>query len=148
MLTRTHLSFGIFLSLILVSYFDNKLIFYLMILAGSVFPDLDSNKSTYGRYLIFRPFQFFIKHRGILHSLFMAVFLSLIANYFLNSFGFFIGYISHLLLDSFTKQGVALFWPYSFKIAGPLKSGGIIDEMLFLFLIVFNVILFFVNIVL
>lgn len=142
MLTRTHLSFGIFLGLTLMFYFDDKLIFFLMILVGSIFPDLDSEKSIYGRYLIFRPFQVFIKHRGILHSLIIAIFLSLIVNYFVNSLGFFVGYISHLFLDSLTKQGIVLFWPFSFKVKGSLISGGFTDEILFLFLVSFNVLIF------
>ncbi|MEK6914637.1 MAG: metal-dependent hydrolase [Nanoarchaeota archaeon] len=147
MLIRTHLSFGIFFILIFLPYLDNKLLFIFTVLLGVIFPDLDSKNSSYGKYLIFRPFQFFIKHRGILHSFISAFILGFIIKYFFNDYGFIIGYLSHLILDCLTKQGVYLFWPFSFKIKGFLKSGGLFDELLFLILVSINFILFFINVI-
>jgi len=142
--------FAIFMILLFVSHVSNKFVFIIMVLVATVIPDLDSGFSSYGRHLIFRPLQFFVKHRGIIHSFTTAVVLSaLIAVWFpIASFGFFIGYCVHLIVDSFTIQGVQPFWPLHWKSSGPLHSGGRIEEVLFFGLIVVNVLLFFVMLVL
>ena len=92
MLLRTHVMFAIFMILLFVSHVSDKFIFMIMVLVATVIPDLDSGFSSYGRHLIFRPLQFFVKHRGIIHSFTTAVVLSaFIAIWFpVASFGFFV----------------------------------------------------------
>jgi len=140
---RTHLAIGIFFALMLAKYFENKWVFILMVLIGTIIPDLDSSYSSFGRFLIFRPFQFFIKHRGLIHSFTFAVLLSLIFYFFWNVgwLGFFIGYSAHLIADCFTKSGVRVFWPLDFKVKGFLRTGGVVDELLFIILVIINLIL-------
>jgi len=139
---RTHLAIGIFFVLMLANYFDNKWIFILMVIAGTIFPDLDSSYSAFGKFLVFRPFQFFIKHRGVFHSFTFAVLSSALIYFFWKTlaFGFFLGYSVHLIADCFTYSGVRIFWPLDFKVKGFLKTGGVVDEILFIVLVIINLI--------
>lgn len=150
MLLRTHVMFAIFMILIFVSHVSNKFIFIVMVLVATIVPDLDSGFSSWGRHFIFRPLQFFVKHRGIIHSFTTAVVLSVILAFWFPaaSFGFFIGYCVHIFIDSFTREGVQPFWPMHWKSNGPLYSGGRFEEVLFFVLIAVNVLLFFVLLVL
>jgi len=138
MLFRTHISFGIFL--VLLCFLIEPLIsvwFGIAVLIGSLVPDIDSSYSFLGKNLIFRPIQFFIKHRGIMHSLFFGIFLFFIISYFsfVIGLGFLIGFLGHLILDLITKEGINLFWPVYFKIHGFFKTGGFIESLIFLILI-------------
>ena len=149
MLLRTHVMFAIFMILLFVSHVSDGLVFIIMVLVATVIPDLDSSFSSYGRHLIFRPLQFFVKHRGIIHSFTTAVVLSaLLAFWFpIASLGFFIGYCVHIFTDSFTIEGVQPFWPLHWKSNGPLRSGGRIEEVLFFGLIVVDVLMLFAMLV-
>ena len=128
---------------------SNKLIFIGAILVATILPDLDSEFSSWGRHLIFRPLQFFARHRGIIHSFTIAAVFSIIIAIWLPvaSFGFFLGYSVHLLVDSFTVEGVQPFWPLKMKTHGFIYSGGRVEEVLFFGMIFVNVILFFIVVV-
>ena len=150
MLLKTHILFAIFMILIFLEFINNKFVFVIMVLIATIIPDLDSRHSSYGRHLIFRPLQFVTKHRGIFHSFTSAAIISLIiAIWFpIASFGFFIGFSVHLILDSFTKDGIQPFWPFKWKSQGPITSGGKIEEIFFLTLIFVDLLLFFLNVIL
>jgi membrane-bound metal-dependent hydrolase YbcI (DUF457 family) len=150
MMLRTHMMFAILGILIFFQYVNNQIVFGLMVLIATVVPDLDSNFSSYGRHLIFRPLQYFVTHRGVIHSFTSAVFLSAIIAIWLPaaSFGFFVGYSIHLIVDSFTRDGIVPFWPLRWKSSGPLVSGGKIEETMFLGLIFINAFLFVVVVLL
>ena len=107
------------------------------VLFSTAFVDIDVKSSKIGNHWYFRPLQWVIKHRGVLHSLVFALFLSLIVGGFnlWAGFGFFAGYISHLFLDCLTVSGVRLFWPFKFKIKGFVRSGGIVEEVIFVLLL-------------
>jgi len=63
-------------------------------------------------------------------------------------FGFFVGYVSHLFLDCWTKSGVRLFWPFRYKIKGFVRSGGVIEDVVFVLLLLVDiglVILYYIN---
>jgi inner membrane protein len=136
MLAKTHLAFGFFLSLIITPMLNmqNSLIFTLIILLGSVLPDIDNPKNFFGFPFI----GWFTKHRGIFHSIYLAALFPLILAYFTNlSYGIalFIGYFSHLVFDSLTKSGINFLHPFSsFKISGFIETGSIIEYIIFVFL--------------
>jgi len=144
MLLKTHVMFGILMILFFLNHVSSKFLFIGMVLLATVIPDLDSGFSSYGRHLIFRPLQFFVRHRGVIHSFTTAIVLSgLVAIWFpVASFGFFMGYSVHLIMDSFTREGIQPFWPLRVKSSGPLLSGGRIEEVLFLGLVVLDILLF------
>ena len=147
MLFRTHFVFAIFIFLIFFNFLEmniyGKIVFGIFLLIATIFVDIDSSKSKLGSCWIFRPIQLFFSHRGMIHSLAVALILSLLI-YFFNSFagiGFFVGYVCHLFLDFFTKRGIFIFWPIfrkKFCLIG-MSSGGIIEEIIFVLLLLCDV---------
>jgi membrane-bound metal-dependent hydrolase YbcI (DUF457 family) len=146
MLIKTHMAFAFLMILLFIEQVNNKFTFVLMVLVATALPDLDSGFSSFGRHLIFRPLQFFVKHRGILHSFTFAVVASFILAIFwpVASLGFFVGYSVHLICDSFTKTGVQPFWPFRAKSSGFILSGGRTEETLFFGLVLVDIVLFFI----
>jgi inner membrane protein len=143
MLVRTHLLFSLFLLLIISFFYDVSYVFIIMVFIGTLFPDIDSKYSFAGKNIIFRPIQFFIKHRGLIHSIFFGILISIII-YFLYpalSYGFFIGFISHIFADSLTKEGVKPFYPFKKRLSGLFSTGGFVEKILFLVLLIVNALL-------
>lgn len=143
MLLRTHLAFGVLMIILFVQHVNDKLIFIGLVLVATILPDLDSGFSSWGRHLVFRPLQFFVKHRGIIHSFTIGVILSILLAIFwpVASLGFFIGYSVHLICDSFTKEGIQPFWPLKARSKGFIATGGRIEDSIFVFLILVDAIL-------
>lgn len=96
---------------------------------GSIMPDIDKSTTKIGKKFLLKPISLYIQkkygHRTITHSLIVSLIgLSLLVYsscmfrgiaYYLYSnlvIGFSIGYMSHLLLDLLTVQGVPLFYPF------------------------------------
>lgn len=139
MLIKTHLAITLFFVLILLSFVSDKIIFILISLLATYIPDIDSSNSKLGRKIIFRPLQFFVKHRGFFHSftflfLLTFIFLMIIPKIAL---GFFVGYASHLFADSLTISGITPFFPWKKKISWKIRTGSWIENILFfVFLII------------
>ena len=126
----------------MLDYFLTMPVFILFfILFSTAFVDIDIKNSKFGNRWYFRPLQWITKHRGFLHSLVACVFLSLVVGGFSlwAGFGFFVGYISHLFLDCLTVSGVRLFWPFGWKIKGFVRSGRIIEDVVFVLLLLGNI---------
>ncbi|MAG79197.1 metal-dependent hydrolase [Candidatus Pacearchaeota archaeon] len=135
MLIRTHLIITLFFILLLLPFVNDKIIFIAVALLATYIPDIDTKKSKIGKYLIFRPIQWISKHRGIIHSLIFLIFLTIVLWLFFKevSFGFFVGFGSHLIADSLTISGVSLFSPFSKKkFSGIIKTGGISETIIFI----------------
>ncbi len=138
MLIRTHLSITLFFILLLISSVEHKLVFVMVALVSTFIPDIDSRFSTLGKKKTLRILQFFIKHRGILHSftflfvltLFFVLFFPVIA------LGFFLGYGLHLLADSFTVEGIRSFYPYKKKSLGRIRTGGKSETSILVFFVI------------
>ena len=112
------------------------------VLVGVLVVDLDSKNSKVGNYFLFRPFQFFVSHRGFMHSfLFGFVLTAIFAIFSVNvAFGFSVGFLSHLFLDCLTKRGVALLWPfYDKRVSFFINSGGLVEDVIFVVLLVLDV---------
>jgi inner membrane protein len=141
MLFRTHVNFAIFLFLVLTFILDMPMFVLAFSILGAAFVDIDGKKSRFGKNILLRPLQWITRHRGIFHSIFMAVLISCLIGIFnlWACFGFFIGYVSHLILDAITPAGVALFWPFKFKFKGPVKTGGIFETVFFVLLLLGNI---------
>src|SRR3989338_641887 len=143
MMYRTHALFGIFLALVFLDYANNKLLFFLVVLASTFLPDIDCTHSYLGREKIFRPVEWFVKHRGLFHSLVFCIFVAGIFafTYPLLALPFFLGYAGHLLLDSFTNNGIRPFWPFKKELKGFVRTDGKVEKGIFYFLILANVLL-------
>ncbi len=145
MFFRTHLVIVLFFVLLLFSYIGNPVIFLLVVFFATLFPDIDSKFSKIGHHKIFRIFNFFMKHRGITHSFtFLAVLLLLIFLSFREILlSFASAYSLHLLLDAITINGISPLYPLKWRLKGKIKTGGIIENTLFLFFIVTDLFLIF-----
>ncbi|PSX03963.1 metal-dependent hydrolase [Photobacterium angustum] len=108
--------------------FTNETLFFSGLLAclfGSLLPDIDHPSSTFGKRvkLISYPLSLIFGHRGITHSLFALILIG----YFMLSaidinhgftlyqwviFSMMVGYLSHIIIDYGSPQGVQLFYPF------------------------------------
>lgn len=144
MLIRTHLAIAVFVMLLFVQHVNNKLVFVFVSLIATMLPDIDCAFSTLGKGKEWRFLQFFIDHRGPVHSLTICLVVSLILAFFLPTiaFGFFLGYSVHLFVDSFTKEGIMPFWPYSKKSSWRLKTGSFLESSVLLTFLLVDAFLF------
>lgn len=141
MLFRTHIVFSLAVYFLLREFLLMPVWVLFFILFSTAFVDIDIKNSKAGNRWYFRPLQWLTKHRGFLHSLSAGIFLSLVIALFSKwaGFGFLVGYVSHLFLDCLTKAGVYLFWPLDWKIKGFVKSGGIIEDVVFVLLLLLDI---------
>jgi len=144
MLFRTHLAFSLLIGLYLIEYLNikNQVLFVIVLLFFSIFPDIDEYSSKISRKL--KPISFLIKlvsrHRGILHSVYVPFILSLmlfLINQGIIALAVVIGYCSHLLLDGLTKKGIRPLYPVMNKrLSGFVRVGSILENVLFVFIII------------
>ncbi len=141
MLFRTHILFSLVVYFLLSYFIEMPFYVLIFVLLATAFVDIDAETSRAGNRWYLRPFQWVTKHRGVIHSLIFALFLSLVVASVSQwaGFGFFVGYISHLFLDCWTKSGVKLLWPLGWKIKGPFKSGSWAEDVIFVLLLLGNI---------
>ena len=113
---------GVFCSLFNVNIFESEYTITLTVLS-CILPDIDHTKSLIGK--MFFPLSKYLSvrfgHRTITHSLvvfFPLVFLAhFLEDYYLGSNDYYLiflfGYLSHLILDMVTIQGIPLFYPFN-----------------------------------
>jgi inner membrane protein len=141
MLFRTHIVFSVFVWIVLTRFIEMPFYVLVFILLATAFVDIDIKNSKFGKRWYLRPLQWITRHRGVFHSLFTGLFLSLIVGLISiwGGFGFFVGYLSHLFLDCLTISGVRLFWPLKFKVKGFIRSGSWLEDVIFVVLLLFEV---------
>ena len=146
MLIRTHLAMTALLVLIFLPYVSAKGWFVAIALVATLIPDIDTAFSTVGKTKLFRIIQFFVKHRGAIHSLTIAVVISAILAYLwpVVALPFFLGYSFHIFLDSFTVEGVMPFWPYRKRSSWKIRVGSRIETSFFILLLVVDLLVFLV----
>ncbi len=142
MMYYTHLAFGLLMSIIYISFFnmDGPLIFVLIALLFSLFPDIDEHKSKIGRKnkIISMPLKLLVSHRGIFHTIYLPIILFAILSNFSKTIGMamIIGYLSHLLMDALTRRGIRPLYPIiNRKINGFIKTNSLSEKILFLIII-------------
>lgn len=135
MLFYTHLVIAFLFGLIGIKLFhiSNQILFIVFVLIAGLFPDIDHPKSKIGR--LFKPFSYLFEHRGFMHSLLVLPVISFILykiGYYFAALPVLVGYKSHLLGDALTKEGIMPLHPISrFRIRGFIKTGGILENILF-----------------
>ena len=94
---------------------------------GALLPDIDSEQSSIGRYI--KPISRAIPHRTFTHTLWVVLILVALGWYFksLLLFALTLGYIFHLVEDSFSKQGINWFYPIGPKFI-TLSGGGVVMD--------------------
>ncbi len=136
MIWLTHMAFAF----LVARFFFNELtvVQTLMLFFSALFPDIDNKNSLIGRF-----FKLGTKHRQLFHSLILI----LPVGYLIFKFAgkvyfeiFLIGSVSHIVLDSLTKAGVGVLYPFKFRFKGPIKTNSLLDYLLFfifLFLLIY-----------
>ena len=138
---------------------------------GGLAPDIDQSTSNFwdkirGGNVIARLISPLIGgHRFISHSILGVVIFAFITQWVLGLlssfiiadmeivwFSFMIGYISHLVMDTFTKDGIPYLFPIPFRFGIPpfsflrIKTGGLIEKaLIFPGLLIFNAYLIWSN---
>lgn len=145
MLIRTHFLITLFFVLILIPSAENKAVLAVVALAATFIPDVDTRFSKLGRKKIFRILQFFVKHRGFLHSFTFLILITIVFYFVLPiiAFPFFLGYGLHLVADALTIQGIKPFYPLKGRIRGFMRTGRIFETILFVIFLVADLALFF-----
>lgn len=129
MLWRTHLLFGILCGLFLSPYLDlSPYYYYSLVALGALLPDLDHSNSYISKKIkpISFILNFFLKHRGILHSFIFSIIVFIISKNIIGiySYPLFIGYFSHILIDAFTKEGINFLYPIAnLRLSGFIEVG-------------------------
>ena len=131
---KTHVAFGIFISLLIfrVVHIENQALFVIICAFFALLPDVDHSRSKFGQRV--KPLSFILKHRGLMHSIWIPLILTLVV-YPLSfdiSLAIFAGYFSHLLTDGFTKRGVKFIWPINWKTKGHITTGGKLESAFFM----------------
>ncbi len=141
MLFRTHLTFAIFSGLLILEFVKvpNRWSFFALLFVGVLFPDVDHKESFINKRIPFlKVFAYLLRHRGIMHSVFPPLVISMLIFYFTSlsySTAFFTGYLSHLIADALTISGVNFLYPIStLRIRGPVRTGSVIETIFFLVL--------------
>lgn len=135
MLFKTHLAINLFFALFFANYTADKIVFLALVLFATLIPDIDSLSSYIGRRA--RPLStiitFFSKHREFFHSFTCVFILSILLLLFLpqTALPVFIGYAMHLFADSFTKEGIQVFWPVEKRVKWRIKTGGLVEKIIF-----------------
>lgn len=140
---KTHLALAFLAGVIYLSIFKNvnPYIFFPLVLFFSLLPDIDHSKSYISRKfpIISAPIHFFFKHRGFFHSIFPAIILFILFEYFNYpsiAFGILIGYLAHLIGDGLTKAGVNFLNPFStLVLQGPIETGSLTEFIIFIILV-------------
>lgn len=154
---KTHFAGGALITLAVLQHTEyvspeQVVPFAVATLIGSVAPDIDHKNSFISNRL--KPFGFLVRrtttHRGATHSPLIVGLFSLLLYSGLevtefNSYaypialGFFVGAISHVLLDMLNPQGVPLLYPIPkakrFRIAH-IRTGGLIEKVTFVVLLI------------
>jgi len=142
MMYYTHLAFGFLVSLIALNFFniENTILFILIVIFFSIFPDIDETRSKIGRKynLTSKIINFFFGHRGFFHTIYIPLILFFIFS-FINydvSVAILIGYFSHLFLDAITKAGIKPLYPiYNKRINGPFRTNSFTEKIIFVFIV-------------
>lgn len=138
MRARTHILFSVLCFLFYIDYFEieNIILFLVLLFFAALFPDIDEAGSTIGKKT--QPFSNIINiicgHRGIFHSLLLPSATLLTLLFFQQTeagIAIFIGYCSHLVMDMITPAGIYLFYPFSWKIRGPIPVNSFFEKVLF-----------------
>lgn len=148
MLLRTHVTFGLLVGLLSLNYLNvpSTYVFIAMVCFASALPDIDESDSKIGRKI--KPISWFIEktfgHRNLFHSIFPLVIIFITFFYILDwnvaGIAFLLGYSSHLFIDMFTYMGVGFLHPlYKGRITGFIKTGGIVEHIIFFILIFANI---------
>jgi len=144
MLAKTHMAITFAALFLFLPKVDFALTtFFGIAFIATLLPDIDSAFSILGKSKWSKIPRFFTKHRGIFHSLTFCIIvgIALAFIYPIFAFPFFLGYSLHLLADSFTRDGIAPFWPSKKKTSWKIAVGGYMETTVFVLFIILDLFL-------
>ena len=115
----------------------------LIAMVSALLPDIESPDSFIGRKVpvVSHGNKMIFGHRQVFHSLVGALTFFLISLLIIKSchlpaqyaYAALIGYLSHMVLDSFNPAGVPWLWPLKFRLKIPVvQTGGIVERLMVL----------------
>lgn len=141
MMFKTHIAFGFLIGLLALKFFNvsNPVLFITLVVLASALPDIDHPNSKLGKKvkIIF----LFFEHRGFFHGIFAAFLFGGLAYYFLKGYflAVFIGYLSHLIIDAITLEGIMPLHPISrFRLKGIFRTGSVFEYIIFVLITIAN----------
>lgn len=86
------------------------------------------------------------RKRGFFHSFTFCFIVTFLLAWFFptTAFPFFLGYGLHLLVDSWTVEGIKPFWPLKYESKGKIRRGGSFENILLYSFVVADVVLAYV----
>lgn len=132
MLLRTHLAAALCVG---IFFQEVPWQFFSVLIVSAALPDIDTPKSVLGKRLplLSYPLKLLVGHRTVFHAVWLpAILVFFFSDFPSLSLGIAVGYGSHLLLDSLTRQGVQLFYPLKFRLRGPFETGGFMEGVIFI----------------
>jgi inner membrane protein len=129
----THIIWAIIITVYFLapSGLANLIAYIVLATVFSILCDIDHPNSKIGKH--FKLVNWLFVHRGFFHSLFfvalVVVLLEVTKQQWIIPIAL-IGLLSHLFLDALTKQGIQPLYPLPWKVAGPTKTGGVVDFVL------------------
>ena len=135
----THLALGFLSALFAMQVLspENQILFLVLVLFGSLAPDLDHPDSKLGKRTKILAYLF--EHRGFMHSIY-AFSIFFFISYVLFGTSVYLwavplGYLSHLISDSISKEGVMFFHPLSkARLRGFIRTGSMVEYVIFILL--------------
>ncbi|MFC1753083.1 metal-dependent hydrolase [Thermoproteota archaeon] len=139
MMALTHLAFGFLTALFSIQFLHpkNQILFLILVMFGSLLPDLDHPRSKLGRKT--KVLAWLFQHRGFMHSIYAVIIMFMLSRLiFWNAIYVWalpLGYLSHLVSDSFSKEGIMFFHPLSkAKLRGIVRTGSSAEYIILLIL--------------
>lgn len=115
----------------------------MLVIIGTLLPDIDLLGSYIGKRLrVFSIILLPFKHRGLFHSLTLAIILFFIRVPLL----IILGFIGHLFLDMFSHAGIKIFWPLKYKARFIIKNSFIFEYIVLSLCILLNILLIIIQV--
>lgn len=126
MLFATHLLFtGLLAAALWDSLPAERWLFLVIACAAALLPDVDNKRSILGRPL--HALGGVMEHRGVTHTPLAAALLWMALSTLVSPFignAVLLGYLGHVVLDSFSKKGIAFLFPLSGRrVRGQVEVG-------------------------
>jgi len=141
MMGLTHVLVGLIIALIGKGYWTGDNIAIVMVMLGSLLPDIDSENSLLGRKV--KAIARLLEHRGFTHSLAgMLIFVAIlqialaVTGIQTSIAAFMYGYLSHLAIDALTVEGIMPLYPLKVRIQGPIETNSIYEKLIFTMLLI------------
>ena len=144
MMFYTHVAAALLATIFFVQvYSDNPILYTLLIMFGTILPDIDHPNSKLGKR--FKWVGWLFQHRGIFHSIIPPAILGYCVYVFVDEksmYAFLVGYFIHLLLDGMTRKGIMPFFPINKSlIRGRIKTKGLVEHIFFFVLLMISAII-------